>query len=104
GMGGNRGCAGALALWLAFGCAGERVTDPGAGGDAPGNEDPGGGAPGGRNAPVSLRVLGHGPVRERYTGEVAVRDGWAYTTTWGRRTAVGNAVKIWDVSDRKSVV
>lgn len=96
----NRWLAAALALLLAFGCTGERVTDPGAGGDAPGNEDPGGGDPGGRNEPVSLRVLGHGPVPERYTAEVAVRDGWAYTTTWGRRTAVGNAVKIWDVSGR----
>lgn len=75
--------AAALVAWLAAGCGSDDATDP----------DPG---PGG---PVALPVLGHGPVAERYTAEVAVRDGWAYTTTWGNRGgAVGNAVKIWDVS------
>lgn len=47
---------------------------------------------------VSLQVLGRGSVDERYTAEVWVRGNVAYTTTWGSRTAVGNAVKIWDLS------
>jgi len=83
----NRWVAAVLVPFLAAGCGSERVTDPG-----PGGGDPGGGEP------IALPVLGHGPVAERYTAEVAVRDGWAYTTTWGRRAEVGNAVKIWDVS------
>src|SRR5918999_1032398 len=45
-----------------------------------------------------LSVLGNGPVLERYTGEVFVRGNIAYTTTWGFRSARGNAVKIWDLS------
>src|SRR5690606_2378444 len=74
---------------LAAGCGSDDVTDPGAGG----------------GAPVALPVLGHGPVAERYTAEVAVRDGWAYTTTWGNRGgAVNNAVKIWDVSGAAPVL
>src|SRR5690606_31376290 len=53
---------------------------------------------GGRE-PIALPVLGHGPVTERYTAGVAVWGTWAYTTTWNHNTrAVGNAVKIWDVS------
>lgn len=45
-----------------------------------------------------LQVLGKGSVNERYTGEVWVRGNVAYTTTWGYRSAYGNAVKIWDIS------
>lgn len=45
-----------------------------------------------------LQVLGRGTVAERYTGEVWVRGNIAYTTTWGNRSAFGNAVKIWNVS------
>ena len=45
-----------------------------------------------------LPVLGHGPVLERFTGEVWVRGNVAYTTTWSTRAAVGNAVKIWNLS------
>ena len=48
--------------------------------------------------PVFLQVLGNGRVTERYTAEVWVRGNIAYTTTWGFRSAFGNAVKIWDVS------
>src|SRR5688572_5779346 len=49
--------------------------------------------------PDTLRVLGHGAVGERYTGEVAVRGDWAYTTTWSTRAGQrGNAVKIWNVA------
>jgi hypothetical protein len=39
-----------------------------------------------------------GTVAERFTGEIWVRGNVAYTTTWGNRGALGNAVKIWDVS------
>lgn len=45
-----------------------------------------------------LTVLGAGTVGERFTGEVWVRGNVAYTTTWGNRDAIGNAVKIWNVS------
>ncbi len=45
-----------------------------------------------------LFTFGNGQVAERYTGEVWVRGNVAYTTTWGFRQAVGNAIKIWDVS------
>ena len=45
-----------------------------------------------------LQVLGKGAVTERYTGEVWVRGNIAYTTTWGFRSEIGNAVKIWDLS------
>jgi hypothetical protein len=46
-------------------------------------------------------VLGLGCVPERFTSEVAVRGGWAYTGTWGgspRAGNPGNVLKIWDVS------
>jgi hypothetical protein len=46
----------------------------------------------------TLRVLGHGSITSRFTAEVAVRGDWAYTSTWGNRGTVGNAVFIWDVS------
>ena len=45
-----------------------------------------------------LAVVGAGQVSERYTGEIWVQGNVAYTTTWGFRSAPGNAVKIWDVS------
>src|SRR6202521_5105305 len=45
-----------------------------------------------------LTVFGAGQVSERYTGEIWVQGNVAYTTTWGFRSAPGNAVKIWDVS------
>jgi hypothetical protein len=46
----------------------------------------------------AMTVLGMGTVAERFTGEIWVRGNVAYTTTWGNRGAIGNAVKIWDVS------
>ena len=46
----------------------------------------------------ALTVLGNGSVQDRYTGELWVQGDVAYTTTWGNRSTVGNAVKIWDVS------
>jgi hypothetical protein len=51
-----------------------------------------------RKSSVDLTVFGEGLVPERYTGEIWVRGNVAYTTTWGNRSAPGNAVKIWDVS------
>jgi hypothetical protein len=48
---------------------------------------------------INLPVLGLGSVVERFTGEVAVRGEWAYTSTWGNRNGVpGNAVKVWNVA------
>lgn len=46
----------------------------------------------------NLTIIGAGQVSERYTGEIWVQGNVAYTTTWGFRSAPGNAVKIWDVS------
>jgi hypothetical protein len=64
---------------LAWGCGSDKaVTPPGAEG--------------------ALATLGEGSVRDRYTAEVNVRGNYAYTTTWGFRDALGNAVKIWNVS------
>ena len=45
-----------------------------------------------------LAVLGQGVVSDRYTAEIWVRGNVAYTTTWGYRQAVGNAINIWDVA------
>lgn len=47
----------------------------------------------------TLAALGAGPVAERYTSELWVHGGLAYTSSWGNRNGVrGNAVKVWDVS------
>jgi Uncharacterized conserved protein len=46
----------------------------------------------------ALTVFGMGLVSDRFTAEVWVQGNIAYTTTWGNRSAPGNAVKIWDVS------
>jgi hypothetical protein len=54
---------------------------------------------------LHLPVLGLGAVPERYTGEVAVRDDWAYTSTWSNRNGVpGNAIKIWNVAGTAPVL
>lgn len=45
-----------------------------------------------------LFTFGNGVVADRYTGEVWVRGNVAYTTTWGFRAALGNAINIWDVA------
>lgn len=57
-------------------------------------------------SPVALNVVGEGIVSERYTAEVAAREGWAYTSTWGARggTNRGNVIKIWNVSSGVSLV
>ena len=41
---------------------------------------------------------------ERFTAEVWVRGTTGYTTTWGTRARVGNAVKIWDVAGATPVL
>ncbi|OLD51156.1 MAG: hypothetical protein AUI63_01110 [Gemmatimonadetes bacterium 13_1_40CM_2_60_3] len=46
----------------------------------------------------ALTVIGAGAVNERYTAEIWVLGNVAYTTTWGNRSAPGDAIKIWDVS------
>lgn len=54
--------------------------------------------------PAIIETLGRGNVAERFTAEVNVRGNFAYTTTWGTRStgagasAVGNAIKIWNVA------
>lgn len=45
-----------------------------------------------------LATLGEGAVTERFSAELAVRGDIAYTTTWGNRSAPGNAIKIWNVA------
>jgi len=43
-------------------------------------------------------LSGGNNVPERYTSDLWVADGFAYTGTWGQRAALGNAVKIWRLS------
>jgi hypothetical protein len=47
---------------------------------------------------VVLPVEGAGTFAGRYTAEIAARGSWIYTTTWGFRTATGNALVIWEAS------
>lgn len=47
---------------------------------------------------IALPVDGGGIFAGRFTAEVAARGTWVYTTTWGFRTATGNALVIWDAS------
>lgn len=54
--------------------------------------------------PVVLREIGHGEITARYTGELWVREGVAYTTTWGRREESGNTVYVWDVASPQPVL
>jgi Uncharacterized conserved protein len=54
-------------------------------------------------SPFTLNAEGLGQVGDRFTAELSVHGNFAYTTTWGSRTvggvaAVGNAIKIWNVS------
>jgi hypothetical protein len=46
----------------------------------------------------SLTTLGNGVDTDRFTAEIWVRGNIAYTSTWGSRRAVGNAIKIWNVA------
>jgi hypothetical protein len=50
-------------------------------------------------ASATFSILGGGNnVGERYTSDLWVADGFAYSGTWGLRSAQGNAVKIWQLS------
>jgi len=57
------------------------------------------------SGPDTLPTLGHGVVNDRWTAEVAVRDNYAYTSTWSNRAgARGDAVKIWNVAGNTPVL
>jgi hypothetical protein len=45
----------------------------------------------------SVAVTGCGLINSRFTAEVAARDSFAYTTTWGFRAAQGNMIAVWDI-------
>lgn len=46
-----------------------------------------------------MRVLGLGCVSNRYTSELWVHGGWAYTGTWGRRGSLrGDVLYVWNVT------
>ena len=60
--------------------------------------------PPGPNPVAELPLLGTGVVAERYTAEVAVAEPYAYTSSWNFRVAIGNAVKIWNVSGNTPVL
>jgi hypothetical protein len=59
---------------------------------------------GGGQQPIVLPLLGTGLVTERYTAEVAALGTVAYTTTWGSRQALGNAIKVWNVAGNTPVL
>ncbi|MEP6509185.1 MAG: hypothetical protein ABJC63_13255, partial [Gemmatimonadales bacterium] len=55
------------------------------------------------DTPFTLSVEARGAVDDRFTAELWVNGGFAYTTTWGNRTsssgsARGNAIKIWSLA------
>lgn len=47
-----------------------------------------------------LSVVGRGSVTDRYTAELSVRGGYAYTTTWNTRgsSGTGNVLNVWNVA------
>ena len=56
------------------------------------------------DTPFALNVEGRGAVDDRFTAELWVNGGYAYTTTWGTRTSSvgtirGNAIKIWSLAN-----
>lgn len=80
--------AAVAALVLISACSDDAVTSP----EAPLD-----------TTPPFIQTLGRGNVAERFTSEVHTRGSFAYTGTWGTRssasgTAVGNAIKIWNVA------
>jgi hypothetical protein len=46
----------------------------------------------------TLATVGAGAVTDRFSAEIYVRGNYAYTTTWGNRSTIGNAVMIWNVA------
>src|SRR5262245_62791922 len=55
-------------------------------------------------APQVLPVVGCGKIANRFTAEIAVRGGTAYTTTWGVRDAFGDVINIWDVAGNQPML
>jgi hypothetical protein len=51
-------------------------------------------------APATIPVLGQGRITHRFTSELWVHGDWAYTGTWGTRSAngAGNVLYVWNVS------
>jgi len=49
------------------------------------------------SAAGQLSVADSGKVVERYSSDLWVANGYAYTGTWGFRNASGNAVKVWQL-------
>lgn len=80
------------------------IVDPGGGGGSA-NQDCAVG-PTQVNLSGNLRAVGAGCVAERFTSELWVHGGWAYTGTWSRRGAagLGNALKVWDVTGSSPVL
>jgi hypothetical protein len=59
------------------------------------------------SSPRALPVLGQGAVTARYSGEVSVRPlagDYAYMSSWGSRSALGNVVGVWDVRGDRPVL
>lgn len=60
------------------------------------------------DTPFTLTVLGNGPVNDRFSAELWVSGGYAYTTTWGTRTISGvaqrgNEINIWSLAGNSPV-
>jgi hypothetical protein len=88
---------GALALLatLLAGCG-----DSGSGPDPDPDDDPIGGGPGG---PAALSILAQGRVTDRYTSELWIQNGFAYTGSWGLRGGQrGNVLNVWDAQRSNS--
>lgn len=50
-------------------------------------------------AVAALAVLGQGRVANRFTSEISVGAGYAYSSTWGTRSSVrGNTIYVWDIA------
>jgi hypothetical protein len=63
------------------------------------DDGPTGPGPSDDELPFLMPVVGHGAVSDRFTAEVAVHGGWAYTTTWGNRNGTpGNVLNIWSLA------
>ena len=81
-------------LALVVSCKGSETVDP----DKPVLPD----------TPFTMGVEGRGAVDDRYTAELWVNGGFAYTTTWGTRNSLatgrGNAIKIWSLAAANPVL
>lgn len=82
----RRTCIASVAI-VAVACGGDSPSDPII--DPPIDEVP---------PSPAMQVRGAGTVSERFTAEVSAHGDFVYTSTWGFRSAPGNAVKIWNVA------